>query len=179
MTGRRQGGQAKETSLSPKELDAFWDDLASSDAEKAFRAVWGLIDASKQTVPLLSERLLPATPPDDNLIARWIADLNSDEFKVREQARQSLEKLEDRAEPALRAAVAKSPSLEVRRCVQQLLEKFERFPPSPKQLQALRAIEVLEHLATLETRRLLTSLAKGATDARLTQEAKATLERLR
>jgi replication-associated recombination protein RarA len=80
---------------------------------------------------------------------------------------------------ALRAAATKSVSLEVRRCVRQLLEKLGRSPPPPRQLQALRAIEVLEYLGTPEARRLLTSLAQGATHARLTQEAKAALERLR
>jgi hypothetical protein len=42
----------------------------------------------------------------------------------------------------------------------------------------LRAVEVLEHLDAAESRRLLETLASGAAEARLTQEAKASLARL-
>ncbi len=49
---------------------------------------------------------------------------------------------------------------------------------SPEQLQMLRVMEVLEHIGTAEARQVLAGLAKGAPEARLTQEAKASLERL-
>jgi hypothetical protein len=39
-------------------------------------------------------------------------------------------------------------------------------------------VEVLEHIGTPEAVRVLEKLSKGATDARLTHEAKAALERL-
>ncbi len=42
----------------------------------------------------------------------------------------------------------------------------------------IRAVEGLEVLATPEARQLLATLAKGASDARQTQEAKASLQRL-
>ena len=42
----------------------------------------------------------------------------------------------------------------------------------------LRALEVLERIGTPEARQILLSLAKGAPEAALTQEAKASLERL-
>jgi WD40 repeat protein len=45
-------------------------------------------------------------------------------------------------------------------------------------IRDLRALEVLEHVATPEARHLLQHLAKGLPHARLTREAKATLERL-
>jgi hypothetical protein len=42
----------------------------------------------------------------------------------------------------------------------------------------LRALEVLEHIATPEAQQVLKTLATGAPEARLTQEAKASLARL-
>jgi hypothetical protein len=42
----------------------------------------------------------------------------------------------------------------------------------------VRAIEVLEHIGTPDANELLQTLATGAPEARLTQEAKASLERL-
>ena len=47
-----------------------------------------------------------------------------------------------------------------------------------EQLQALRAIEMLETVRTPQAQQLLGELAKGAPEVRLTQEAKASLERL-
>jgi hypothetical protein len=75
----------------------------------------------------------------------------------------------------LQKTLAGNPPLEVRRRVEQLLGKLET---SPRRLQKLRAVEVLEHIATPEARELLRILAKGAPEARVTQEAKASLERL-
>jgi len=77
----------------------------------------------------------------------------------------------------LRKALAGQPSPEPQRRIQQLLEQLEAVP-SAEQLQALRGVEALEMAATPEACRLLEVLAKGAPNARLTQETTASLERL-
>ena len=46
------------------------------------------------------------------------------------------------------------------------------------QWPGLRAVEVLERIGTPEARQVLAKLADGAPEARLTQEAKASLQRL-
>jgi hypothetical protein len=68
-------------------------------------------------------------------------------------------------------------TLEMRQRLEQLLRKVEPSR-SPDRLREVRAIEVLEHIGTSEAEQLLQTLAKGAPEARLTQEAKASLERL-
>ncbi|MGH7170785.1 MAG: WD40 repeat domain-containing protein, partial [Gemmataceae bacterium] len=176
VTGRCQSGQPKEPRFSSTELSGLWSDLAGEDAAKAFRAVWALVAAPRQSVALLRERLRPA---DDRQIARWIAELDSDEFKVREQAHKSLEKQGETAEFALREALRETSSVEVRRRIHELLEKRQHASLAPKNLQELWAVEVLEHIGTPDARRLLAALAKGAPRARLTREAKTALKRLR
>jgi RNA polymerase sigma factor (sigma-70 family) len=169
-------GQPKEPPISATELADLWLDLASEDAARAYQAVCALAAAPRQSVALLRERMHPT---DASQMIRWIAELDSDEFRVREQAQKSLEKQGVMAEFALREALQETSSAEARRRIGELLEKLQNVPLSPKCLQELRAVEVLEHIGTPAAREVLASLTQGATQARLTHEAKAALKRLR
>jgi hypothetical protein len=111
-------------------------------------------------------------------IPDWIADLDSDDFAVREKATTELERLAELAAPALRRALEGNPPAEVRRRAEALLEKVQEPASSVVWLRALRAVEALEYAATPDSRRFLEALAKGVPDARLTREAKAAAERL-
>ncbi len=75
-------------------------------------------------------------------------------------------------------ALASNPPLEVKRRIEDLLDEIRKPVTLPKKLQTLRAIEVLEHIGTPEAQEVLKSLAKGAPEARITHEAKGSLERL-
>jgi RNA polymerase sigma factor (sigma-70 family) len=166
----------------PAALDAesvrqVWDDL-SADARKAFAARWTLAAAPEQAVPLLRERLKPAQAADREHLRRLLAELDSEQFTVREKARQELAELGELAEPALRQALADKPSLEARRQIQTLLDNLRAVVTQPEQLRALRAVAVLEDMGTPEARRVLEQLAKGTAEARLTREVKASLRRL-
>jgi hypothetical protein len=126
----------------------------------------------------LKAHLRPAPKADSQHLARLVDDLNSDRFPVRERATTELEELAESAEPALQKTLFGKPTPEVRRRVQQLLERLKGPVPPGRRLQAFRAVEVLEHIDTPEAQQILEALAKGAPEARLTQEAKASLERL-
>jgi RNA polymerase sigma factor (sigma-70 family) len=170
----RRGG------LSPAELEGFWTDLSGDDAAKAFQTVQAMTAAAPQAMPFLKERLRPVAV-DLQGIARRIADLDSNRFTVRQEATAELEKLSELAEPALVKALEGKPSAEASRRIGQLLEKIavqRRSMPPPEPLRALRAVEVLEQTGTREARQVLEALAQGTPEARLTQEAKSSLERL-
>ncbi len=154
-----------------------WADLAA-DAPKAFLARWALAGAPDMAVPLLGDRLKPAQSADATRLRRLLAELDSERFAVREEARKGLEELGDLAAPALRQALREKPALEVSRRIQGLLEKLHGPVTQLELRRALRAVAVLEDIATPEARRLLERLAQGAPEARLTQAAKASLERL-
>jgi WD40 repeat protein len=160
------------------DLDAWWRDLASADGRRAYKAVWRLAAAPAQSVPLLRERLRPAAPVDGKRVERLIADLDADEFAAREAASRELEALGQRAESALRRALARPESFEAKRRAERLLGPLEAGRQAAEHLRELLALEVLETAATPEARELLRALAKGAPDAALTLEAAAALGRL-
>ncbi len=176
MTGRRRDGRLPAAELSPPDLELEWSALRGEDAAKAHRAVWALAADPRQALPLLKERLRPVPPADGKRVARLIADLDNDDFDVREEATRELTKLSG-AEPALRKAASGASSPEVRQRAQYALQAREEADPSPEWVTTLRALEVLEQLGTPEARQLLRALAGGEPNARLTHEAGAALRR--
>ncbi len=161
-----------------KEVTALWERLASDDGEKAYEAVIQLAATPDQAVPHVRKSLQPVPAPDKERIARLIADLGSDRFTVRETAAGEFQQIGELAEPALRKAVADAASAQVRRRAAELLSVLDGPVTFHENLRAIRAVEVLERIATPDARQLLESLAKGAPEAWLTQDAKRSLERL-
>lgn len=155
-----------------------WNDLAGRDAARAFRARGLLAAAPEEALALLKKHLHPVKPADPQRLSRLLADLDSDEFAVREKAQAELEQLRELAEPALRKALANKPTLEVRRRALAVLDQLREPITRPESLRTRRAVAVLEDIGTAAARRLLEDLAKGAPEARLTREAKAALQRL-
>jgi hypothetical protein len=120
-------------------------------------------------------------PVDGQRIDRLLRDLDSDTFAVREGAFRELEGLGAWAAPRLREALQGKPSPEFRRRAAELIrrhEEREERGPDPGLLRDLRAVEVLEGVGTAEAREVLQVLARGAPESRLTQEARASLQRL-
>ncbi|HEY7427195.1 MAG TPA: hypothetical protein VH682_23375 [Gemmataceae bacterium] len=170
--------KTQETVNLPPTREALWKDLESDDAGRAFRAIRELVHKGGQTVSFLQKRLRPVPQGEARRIAQRIADLDSDQFAVRDQAMRDLERMGESAGAALQEALQGQPSLEIRRRIEQLLEKLREDERSPERLRMSRALEVLEHIGTREARQLLEALAGGAPGAWLTREAKASAQRL-
>jgi WD40 repeat protein len=158
------------------ELAAWWDDLAGEPAQ-AHRAV-GALSAARSAPAFLAKRLRPVEAPGERRLTRLVADLGGERFEDREAATKELERLDVLAGPALRKALAAGPPIEASLRIKGLLEKLARPPGAPELLRGLRAVEVLERGGTAAARKALEALAKGAPEARLTQEAKVALGRL-
>jgi WD40 repeat protein len=166
----------KARDLCHKDLNMLWSDLAGY-ARKAHRAIYTLAAVPKQALPFLAEHLHPAVPVDMKRVDKLLADLDSEQFAVRDTAARELESMGPQIEPALQRVLENKPSLEVRNRVRAIQEKQRGVPPTAT-LRTLRAIRVLEAIGTTEARRLLHKLTSGAVGARETREAKAALERL-
>jgi WD40 repeat protein len=174
---KSQGNVPNGRRLDRNSLSHSWQDLASSDAAKAYQAIWMLIDAPEQSVPVIKEHLHPTKAAEMKQILKLIADIDHSKFAVREAAAKEMQNRSFDAEKALCAALQKNPSPETRRRIEQILAHPTADAP-PAAIAQLRAIEVLEHIGNADARKLLEWMATGAPGARLTEEAKGSLVRL-
>lgn len=169
----------KPEPLATTDLESLWSDLAGLDAARGMEAVWKLQDRPEQALSLLKERLRPATAPDVVKFKKLIENLDGDGFREREWAMRALAGLGDSAKPGLEAALRSKLTAEQEKRVRDLLAELDsRKPPRGDDLRGIRALAVLEYIQTEESRKLIASLAAGLEGARLTREAKETLERL-
>ncbi len=171
---RRKASRA--TPLNNEQLEDLWRQLAGEDAAKAYQAIGRLVGSPNNAVPFLTRRLVPVRAPDAGRIRRLLAELDSDQFRVRERAEAELLKLGDKAEPALRQILREKQSLEAHRRVERILNRLESTVTSGDVLRGIRCVEVLEQMGTQAARQILKRLADGA-ESRLTREAKAALRR--
>jgi WD40 repeat protein len=167
----------EKTALGAKRLEAHWQELGDGDAAKAYQAILALTVA-QEGVAFLAKKLAPVPSPDAKKVAQLILDLNHDRFAVRDRAAAELARLGELVAPDLRKAAKGDASLEMQRRVRQLLDRMEGPVVHPEHLRWLRALEVLEGVGTPEARALLQKLAGGVPGARLTREARASLQRL-
>jgi hypothetical protein len=165
--------------LSARKLNELWTALAEPDVPRARQIIWTLAAAPRQSVPFLQERLRPAqSVVNRQQIERAIANLDDEDFEVREKATELLSKLGETAEPALRKVLEGQPSPESRARATRLLAKITEAGEATEWQRTVRALEILEHIGSPQSRELLQTLAAGTPEARLTREAKGILERM-
>ncbi len=169
-------GARAETALSAEQLETLWRDLMDGDAARASRSMWRMALSPKPALPFLVERLRPVAPLDaarQKRVDELLKELDNDQFAVRQNAENELEKVGPTIEPALRKALEDKPALEVRRRIEALLAKL-----GSERLRITRSLELIEHINTSAARRLVESLADGAPHAWLTTEARLVRKRL-
>ncbi len=169
--------------LAARDLDAIWHGLASDNGGRAYRGIGALAANPGAALPFLRDKLKPLTV-EPQQITQLVADLDSNQFAVRQKAVAALEELSELAEPALRKALEAKPPLEVKQRLEKLLAKVEKEKTglNPHRLRVLRVTEVLERVGSAEARQMLEALVDAPPEMRLTdevkQEVRACLERL-
>jgi RNA polymerase sigma factor (sigma-70 family) len=156
-----------------------WEALRASEPRIAYPAIVALTAAPADATELLARELRPARALDQDELRRLLADLDCDRFAIRDAAAKTLEQLGDENEPVVKRALNQAPSNELRRPLEAWLADVTHVGPVGARLRSLRGVQVLEHIGTLEARRVLADLAKGDPAALLTKEAKASLDRLK
>jgi hypothetical protein len=157
-------------------LDRLWNDLASVDSQKGFRAVVELGASPTQAARLIAEKLKRVNVPDAKLVTKLIAALGSEKSGERFAAERELARLGDAIVAELREAT-RDENGERQRRASDLLRAAERRG-TPERLRVLRTVEVLEYADTPTGRDVLKALAAGAPTSLLTRDARAALNRL-
>ena len=162
------------------EPDQLWKALDSAKAREALPAIRRLSVVGGDAVTLLRKHVhaVPVPAVDPKLIERFVDELASPVYDLREKATRELGKLAKTAEPALLKAVQETESVEQRRRAQSLLEKISTLDSDGEQVRPLRGVEVLERIGSAEARAFLRELAAGRAGAPLTRHAVGALERL-
>jgi len=155
-------------------LTRLWDCLAQLDSKTSYQAIWRLVEAQEASLSLIGKKLKPIGSHDSSHIEELIQKLDDKDFAQRESASKELQKIGEAAAPVLENALAGKVSLEARRRIEEILKSLT----GPRRLQATRALEVLELIGNQGAKELLRSLSQGAPKAWLTEEAKASLNRL-
>jgi RNA polymerase sigma factor (sigma-70 family) len=175
LTGRELA-KKRRGPLTDAELESSWAALGGARAEDAYQALLSLAGAPGQAVPLLRARLAGVAAPDAKVLAKWLADLDDDQFEVRERATRALIRLGKTIEEDLKRARAATESVEVRRRLGQVLDKLAEGANETWRLR--RAVAVLELASTAEARDLLEHLAKKGPGEEARRQAAAALERM-
>jgi len=161
----------------------LWTALADEDPRAAYLAMRLLWASPDRALPFLRERMRAVATrealDEPARIARLIAELDSDDFAVREKASKMLPAVGKLAEPALRKALASQPSPEARVRIERVLRDIDKGAVSPDHLRASRALEVLEGIGDDGARQALEALGKEAKNRWLKEEIAESLRRLR
>ena len=91
--------------LDTREFMALWFNLGTPDAFLAHEAIARLVQSSKTALVFLERKLGEPIWIESSELPRLIADLDSDEFKIRFRALKELEKVGDHARAALVGAL--------------------------------------------------------------------------
>src|SRR5262249_32378910 len=142
---------------------ADWWPALGREAKDAYKAIGQMLDAPEPAVTLLKERVRPVKLPDTDAVPKLIVQLESETFAEREKAQRALERMGESVAHLLLNALQRTPNLELRLRLQQLLEKCNESSIASKQHR--RAVAALEWIGTPAARAVLSSLAGGAPGA--------------
>ncbi len=163
------------------ELGELWEDLAKREILPSGTAVRKLLAGRKESVPYLATMLRTKRPKQDIAkIARWIDELDDEDFGTREAAFHALDKLGDPAIAHLRVARSKAKSQEHRGRIEELLKNRGALDGglTSEQLRVVRAVRVLEWAATAESLKALEAMTKMPPDDVVSADIRAARDRL-
>lgn len=153
-----------------------WKDLKNTDSEKALKAIQLLLSSPKLSLSIIREQLKPEPIANKELVARLLNDLDNTRFTIRDKASKKLQSFGASIAGPLKQLLKTSSSAEAKRRAQAILNQIQL--PTSERLRNGRALEILEQMGKLAIP-YLKELSKAEGLAEMTQEANASLHRLK
>jgi hypothetical protein len=179
VTGGQKDGRLVAAHLTAAEVEELWKTLADEDPQKAHRALWKMVAGAKDSVPRLKGRVFLTDP---ERVRRLIAELDDEDFGVRESATKELKQYGRWIEGALDKALQRPTSTEARGRLHALLDGMKgasTLTLEQERLRARRMMQILEQSGLPQAQEILQALARGATEADIRDEARASLGRMK
>jgi WD40 repeat protein len=142
----------------PVDTESAWQELASKDCSRAFRAMRRLVAIPRQSIPFLKEH---ARPISEETIRRCASQLDVEEAEVRTGAFNSLALAAGEIQVHLEKLLSEKPATEAQVRISSLLTALK--PPhitSPGRLRVTRIVQVLEWIGTPESQVTLEEISK-------------------
>ena len=179
-TGQMKDGALPAVKLDQAALQNGWSTMASEEPKKAHEVVWQMIGSPKESIAFIN------TPGqlylvDPARIDQLFKDLNSDKFDARSKATKELERYGRWMEGRLQKALEKPDTLEVELRLRRMLEKLNvpgSLSLAQERMRIRRCMLILEQIGTPQAGEILQSLASGAPEPELQQEAHASMIRM-
>ena len=169
------------TVTDPIDVAVSLQQLSTRDVREAYRILGRLLQQGDQTLAALDVFIKPLTDSlSDDDFDELIIQLNADSFQTRENAYNSLLRVRRLAEERLIMAMRKAPTLEMQLRLKKLLSTNVSAPltTAAEYRRMYRIIQLLELFGNERSRALISTLATGYADARLSQAASRALQRL-
>jgi hypothetical protein len=164
-------------SLRAPDLESCWEALASQDTLEAMRAARVLAVDPARTISFLWQHLRPVAPFDGSRLEPLRRDLLGNIPSRWAYARTELLRLGEVAEPWGRRWTATLPEGKPGDRVREVLARLREQPPAPDTLRGLRVLALLARIDSPEGWDLVETIARGAPEAVITQEALSVLAR--
>lgn len=174
-SGEGLAWKPSQAKLTDQDLEALWKNLGSSEALAHYGAMQVLAASPPVSVPFLRKQIKPASAAEAGHVQKLVETLTRhQDYNERRKAAIEVRKLGEAALPALQGPGG--PGGMPLTGLAELIEEDLRV--SGEYRQKMAALQVLEMIGTEEASKLLSELASGAAEARLTLKAKAAQERL-
>jgi hypothetical protein len=191
LTGKIGAKKNTPAPLSDKDLASCWSDMSggpipkpgwvdmrTQDATKAWDAICALTVRPDQAVPFLKKRFPLDPVVDPKKVAKLVADLDNEDFAIRERATKNLAEMGPAVIPFLQKALAAKPAAEAKGRIESLLGERGKSGLLTEEARCLHGVEALEYIATPAAKELLRNQSRGNPESLVTRDAKLALERL-